>query len=78
MTVEQLEQGKKLVEEMKQLENFRKAFHEPCIKTIIAYKTDVKEPKVSLGFDTSSELYELIDGYLWRRLKEIKREFNEI
>lgn len=77
MTIEQLEQGKKLAEEMKKLEEFHKAFHEPCMKGLLAYRVGVKEP-ATLSLESGSELYNLIDDYLGRQLEETKKKFEEM
>lgn len=77
MTIEQLEQGKKLAEEMKRLEEFHKAFHDPCMKGLLAYRAGIKEP-ATLSLESGSELYNLIDDYLGRKLSETKKKFEEM
>lgn len=77
MTIEQLEQGKKIAEEMKRLEEFHNAFHEPYIKGLFTYRVGVREP-AELRFESGSELYNLIDDYLRRQLEETKKKFEEM
>ncbi len=77
MTIEQLEKGKKLAEEMRKLEEFYNAFHEPFMKGLLAYRTGVKEP-ATLSINRDSGLYKLIDDYIANELKQIKKQFEEI
>ncbi len=77
MTIEQLEKGKKLAEEMQKLEEFHNAFHEPYMKGLLAYRTGVKEP-ATLSIGKDSKLYKLIDDYIANKLEQVKKQFEEM
>lgn len=75
MTTEKLKQAISLTEEIQALEVFLKAFHEPCMKGLIAYRTGIKKP-ATLGIE--SELCEIIGNYLEQRLAVLKNKFEEM
>lgn len=77
MNIEQLEQGNKLAEEIKRLEEFQRAFREPCMKSILAHSMNADKP-FYLSIKRDSKLYKIIDDYVSGKLVEIKNQFDEI
>lgn len=77
MTIEQLENGKKLAEEIKILEEFQRAFQKPCMKTILVHSMDAPTP-FRLSIETGSKLYKIIDDYISSELAEAKKQFDKI
>lgn len=77
MTTEKLKETMKLADELETIETFQKAFHEPYVKGIYAYKAGTKEP-VEINLEIDSELFRLIDDYLGRKLTEMKKKFEEM
>lgn len=77
MTIEKLKETMKLAEEIETTEKFQKAFHEPCMKGLLAYRIGVKEP-ATLSIESDSELFQLIDEYLGKKLSEMKKQFEEM
>lgn len=77
MTTEQLENGKKLAEEIKELEKFQRAFREPCMKSILAHSMNA-DKFFHLSIESDSELYRIIDDYVSGELAEVKKQFEEI
>lgn len=77
MTIEKLKETMKLADEIETTEKFQKAFHEPCIKGLLAYRIGVKEP-ATLSIEGDSELFQLIDEYLGKKLSEMKKQFEEM
>lgn len=80
MTIEQLEKGKKLAEEMQKLKEFHNAFHEPCMtcmKGLLAYRRGAKEP-TTLSIGKDSKLYKLIDDYIANELEQVEKQFEEM
>lgn len=77
MTIKQLEQGKKLSEEIKALEKFQRAFREPCMKTILAHSMNADKP-FHLSIESESKLYKIIDDYISGELVEVKKKFEKI
>lgn len=77
MTVEKLKETMKLADEIETMEKFQKAFHEPCMKGLIAYRIGVNEPAI-LSIESDSELFQLIDEYLGKKLSEMKKKFEKM
>ncbi len=77
MTIEQLGKGKKLAEEIKELEKFQRAFREPCMKTILAHSMNAEKP-FHLSIESDSKLYKIIDDYVSKELLKLKKQFEEI
>lgn len=77
MTAEKLKETMKLADEIETMDAFQKAFHEPYVNGIYAYRAGRKEP-VMINIEIDSELFRLIDDYLGRQLTEMKKKFEEM
>lgn len=79
MTIEQLEEANKKLKEIREIEDFLKAFHSPYVNVIRAndYRGDNETSKI-MGIPSGSELEKVILNYFESRLKELKSGFEEL
>ena len=79
MTVEQLNNGQRIMDKIKELQKFQKALHAPYINFIRAcdYQGD-REANRTINIDSNSELYKMIDCYIDTQIKKMQEEFDSI
>ena len=79
MTVEQLNNGQRIMDKIKKLQEFQKALHAPYINFIRAcdYPGDREADRIII-IDSDSELYKMIDCYIDTQIKKMQKEFDSI
>lgn len=82
MTVEQLQAGRKTLDQITELMDFKKAFNNSYTNTLRACvyssESSIKEADKIISISNGEELHELINGYLDKKIKELRKEFEKI
>lgn len=79
MTAEQLKIGQKKLEELNKFKNFKKAFNNGYINSVVAVDYCGKEQaNQSLPVSVGDELHALINDYVNKEIKKLQKEFEEM